>query len=88
MITDRRVRARNWDTADIAATNALFWTSEGWNGSEEMVAVSLRYCMHRPDHPRITLISREIIKTVIVALQGVQAIVVFGGPLVDYKLNS
>lgn len=40
-ITDRRIRARFWNRADLAATNALFWTPRGWDGSEAMVQHSL-----------------------------------------------
>jgi len=39
-ITNRRLRARRsqvWGPTDIAAANAIFWTSSGWNGSEDIV---------------------------------------------------
>ena len=75
MITDRRIRAKAWDRADTAATNALFWTARGWDGSEAMVMESLPYCAHLPEHARATLLSREMIKAAIVLLQGAQALV-------------
>ncbi|KAK7753812.1 hypothetical protein SLS62_004178 [Diatrype stigma] len=73
MIADRRIRARSWNRADAAAANALFWTSRGWDGSEAMVVASLPFCAHQPEHARAALISREMAKTVIVTLQGLQA---------------
>lgn len=76
MVTDRRIRARSWNQADAAATNALFWTSRGWDGSEAMIGASLPYCTHLP--ARVALFSREMAKTIIVTLQGLQA----GIPLV------
>ncbi|KAI0386323.1 hypothetical protein F5Y04DRAFT_120299 [Hypomontagnella monticulosa] len=77
-IADRRVRAKAWDKWDVAGTNALFWTSRGWDGSEEMITLSAPYCTHLPEHARITLFSGEFVKTVIVTLQGTQAIVALG----------
>ncbi|RYP02262.1 hypothetical protein DL764_005869 [Monosporascus ibericus] len=75
MITDRRIRAKSWDREDIAASNALFWTSRGWDGSEIMVTAGLPYCTRLPDHPRVTIFSQEMIKTIIVTLQGIQALI-------------
>lgn len=75
MIADRRIRARSWDRRSIAASNALFWTPRGWDGSEAMVDVCSPYCTHLPEYTHISLISREMIKTVIVTLQGLQALI-------------
>ncbi|KAI6091692.1 hypothetical protein F4821DRAFT_255003 [Hypoxylon rubiginosum] len=77
-IADRRIRAKYWDRKVFAATNALFWTSRGWDGSEEMITLSSPYCTHLPEHTRIALFSRESIKTLIVTLQGTQAVVSLG----------
>lgn len=82
-IADRRIRARCWDKKVFAATNALFWTSQGWDGSEEMVALSSPYCTHLPEHARIAVFSREFVKTSIVTLQGTQAVVALGLALGD-----
>ncbi|OTA92429.1 hypothetical protein M434DRAFT_21880 [Hypoxylon sp. CO27-5] len=71
-IADRRIRALNWDASTMAATNALFWTDNGWDGSEEMVFRSLPYCTHLPEHSRVELISWEMGKTIITTLQGIQ----------------
>ncbi|KAI1406129.1 hypothetical protein F4819DRAFT_286954 [Hypoxylon fuscum] len=78
LIADRRIRAKSWDKKDMAATNALFWTSRGWDGSEEMVNLSSPYCTHLPEHTHMTLLSREFLKTVIITLQGTQAVVALG----------
>lgn len=75
MITDRRIRARSWDRVSIAASNALFWTSRGWDGSEAMVDACSPYCTHLPEHAHISLVSREMIKTVIVTLQGLRVLI-------------
>ncbi|KAI1074733.1 hypothetical protein F5B20DRAFT_562791 [Whalleya microplaca] len=77
-ITDRRIRAKAWDKKDMAATNALFWTSRGWDGSEDMVTSASPYCTLFPEHSRINLFSREMLKTIIVTLQGTQAVVALG----------
>ncbi|GAW16149.1 hypothetical protein ANO14919_055720 [Xylariales sp. No.14919] len=71
-ITDRRIRARVWDEGSLATTNALFWTSHGWDGTEEMAASALRSCTRLPRRTRLKLLSWETAKTVIITLQGIQ----------------
>src|SRR4051794_6746777 len=73
-ITDRRLRALDWSPSDMAAANAIFWTSSGFDGSEEMAARSVRYCVRLPEKARMTLISADSIKTLIVTLQGVHVV--------------
>src|SRR3954464_218172 len=68
-ITDRRIRALDWSPADMAAANAIFWTSSGWDGSEETAAQSAQFCVRLPDKARMTLISSDSIKTLIITLQ-------------------
>jgi hypothetical protein len=60
----------------MAASNALFWTTRGWDGSEEMIQKSRLYCLKFPDKPRATIFSKSFVKTVVVTIQGVQAIIV------------
>ncbi|KAH6648441.1 hypothetical protein BKA67DRAFT_661416 [Truncatella angustata] len=72
-IADRRIRANAWDPSDMAASNALFWTAEGWDGSEAMVDTSLPQCNQLPAKSRIRIFSVEMLKTLIVTLQGAQA---------------
>ncbi|GKU04898.1 hypothetical protein FLAG1_06512 [Fusarium langsethiae] len=74
-IADRRIRAKSWDRTDLAPTNAIFWTNRGWDGSEAMIATSAAYCYRFPDNTRISVFSREMITTIIVTAQGLQAMV-------------
>jgi len=73
-ILDRRVRAKSWDALTMAASNAVFWTSEGWDGSEAMITKSDEYCLRKPAHTHIDFFSGTSAKTLIVALQGVEAL--------------
>lgn len=74
VIVDRRLRAKNWTSLSMAASNAVFWTAEGWDGSEAMIQKSREYCLRTPRRKHIDLLSGTTAKTVIVTLQGVQAI--------------
>lgn len=76
-IADRRMRAREWSEVDMAASNALFWTTRGWDGSEEMVALSVPYCTRLPDHSRVAIASWETAKTVLITLQAAQAAYIY-----------
>ncbi|KAK7982037.1 hypothetical protein PG988_004275 [Apiospora saccharicola] len=87
-IADRRIRARNWGRADIAAANAIFWTSEGWDRSEAMVDRGLPYCTHIPDHARIAVFSGEMVKTLVVTLQGTQAVFALTSSLASGTYND
>ena len=90
-LADRRLRVspppthaldddqRTWGPADLAAANAIFWTSSGWDGSEEMAVRSVLYCTSLPRTGHATLLSVDTLQTVIVTLQGVQAIYLFAG---------
>lgn len=78
-IADRRLRAHQWEAEDAAAANAVFWTGNGWDGSESMVVGALPSCTLLPEHGRVELISTEMLKTVIVTMQGVQALVTLVG---------
>ncbi|KAM5361042.1 hypothetical protein ACJZ2D_013369 [Fusarium nematophilum] len=81
MVADRRIRAEEWNKADLAATNALFWTERDWDGSEAMIKHSRQHCVQLPDDTRVALFSREMIKTLIVTIQGLQAIILLLGGL-------
>ena len=87
-IADRRIRAKAWDQNDLASTNAIFWTKRGWDGSEEMIATSAAYCYHLPENTRIALFSREMITTIIVTSQGIQATLSLMGALDTDGTNS
>lgn len=75
-IVDRRVRRKSWNAADMAASNAYFWTDDGWDGSEEMMVRSRVFCVRTPSHNQTELLSTDSFKTIIATLQGVQAITV------------
>ncbi|KAI1871379.1 uncharacterized protein JN550_004373 [Neoarthrinium moseri] len=72
-ITDRRIRSPTWTVVDVAASNAVFWTSNGWNGADSMVSASLPFATRLPEKPRVQFFSIEMGKTVITVVQGIQA---------------
>lgn len=80
-ITDRRIRAKPWSPLDMSATNALFWTSHGWDGSEEMIEASQPFCTRKPSNKHIDAISASAVTTVIVTMQGIQ-------PLYELLINK
>ncbi|GAB1214734.1 hypothetical protein ATERTT37_003903 [Aspergillus terreus] len=76
-IADRRARYhRTWDPADMAASNALFWTSDGFDGSEEMMYKSRAFCTRVPRDSRTKVFSVDTVKTLITTAQGIQALFV------------
>ena len=74
VITDRRARAKRWRSIDMAANCALFWTSNGWDGSEEMMLKSRVFCTRIPSLRRISFTSISAATTLIVTIQGVQSV--------------
>ena len=58
----------------MAANCALFWTSNGWDGSEEMMLRSRAFCTRVPSLRRISLTSVSAATTLIVTIQGVQSV--------------
>jgi hypothetical protein len=72
-VTDRRLRSKSWTPRSLAASNALFWTSKGWNGSEEMVKSSNAFFKRDSYGTHISLISASTIKTIVITIQGLQA---------------
>ncbi|KUJ16599.1 uncharacterized protein LY89DRAFT_87973 [Mollisia scopiformis] len=73
-IADRRLRAKSWNTLDLAATNAIFWDGHKWDGSEDMIQRSRDFCIRGPSHHHIDPLSMSTIVTLVVTLQGVQAL--------------
>jgi hypothetical protein len=75
-ITDRRARTKSslWTSTTMAASNTLFWTSSGWDGSEKMVGKSIGFQVRKPSGTHMGFFSFSTLKTVIVAGQGVQAL--------------
>ncbi|KAI0540437.1 hypothetical protein GGR58DRAFT_146433 [Xylaria digitata] len=76
-ILDRRLRTRMWSRFDLAATNAVFWTERGWDGSQQMITRSLPHCTYLPSHSQAEIFSDETFKSIVTALQGIQAAQLF-----------
>lgn len=88
-ITDRRVRAKSWNSVDMSASNALFWTACGWDGSEKMIERSQAFCTRAPSSKHIDAISASAATTIIVTLQGVQALYdLLGSILKGYQYSN
>ena len=73
-IAHRRMRSKRWTEADMAASNSTFWTGHAWDGSEEMMAKSRPFCTRKPHHKTVSWLSLSAFKTLIVVVQGLQAI--------------
>jgi hypothetical protein len=73
-IFDRRIRAQSWNREILASSNALFWTTNGWDGSEDMITEGRKYCIRLPPRSHAELLSKSFVNTVIATLQGVQAL--------------
>jgi hypothetical protein len=73
-ITDRRLRATNWNAHDLAASNAIFWTAKGWDGDESMVQTAAPHCLRYPESKHVELLSLSMMKTIITTLQGCSAL--------------
>lgn len=74
VIADRRLRSKDWTASDMAASNALFWTADGWDGTETMMIKSRIYCERRPRYTTVQLFSVSTGKSVIITAQGIQAV--------------
>jgi len=75
-IAYRRVRARQWDKIDMAASNAVFWHADdgGWNGSEQMMTKCRPWITKLPESTHTAICSGSAIATVAIALQGVREV--------------
>jgi hypothetical protein len=60
----------------MAASNAHFWIGNDWDSSEEIMMRSRRFCIRVPRRSHVDLISGSMVKTLIIAFQGVQALYV------------
>ncbi|KAF2463048.1 uncharacterized protein BDR25DRAFT_338027 [Lindgomyces ingoldianus] len=73
-IFDRRLRAKSWSRDDLATTNAILWTRNGWDGSDGVVSEAVTSCVQRPDRTHGRILSATTLKTLITTLQGIAAI--------------
>ncbi|KAF2641553.1 hypothetical protein P280DRAFT_450947 [Massarina eburnea CBS 473.64] len=87
-ITDRRVRAICWSRNDLAASNAIFWTAKGWDGSEEMVLAASPYCLFAPETTHSRILSIPTLETVITTLQGLSALYTLLGWLIGFTPDT
>ncbi|RYN43580.1 hypothetical protein AA0114_g10189 [Alternaria tenuissima] len=85
-IFDRRIRAKDWNREILASSNALYWTTNGWNGSEDMIKEGRNHYIRLPLRSHAELLSKSFVNTVIATLQGVQAL--YGLLLVDNFNND
>ncbi|KAG0649881.1 hypothetical protein D0Z07_4037 [Hyphodiscus hymeniophilus] len=74
IIADRRLRAKSWSANQMAASNAYFWTAQGWDGSLQMMDKSRAFVLRLPAHHRVRTFSGSALTTVIITIQGVMAI--------------
>jgi hypothetical protein len=74
VITDRRARSKKWTVYDMFGSNALFWTQNGWDGSEQMIQSSVRLLTQKKRRSHVEIMSISAFKTIIVTFQGVQAL--------------
>jgi hypothetical protein len=53
-ILDRRIRwSSSWNGTVLAASNAIFWREDHWDGSEEMIGESSHFLPHTPTATRV-----------------------------------
>lgn len=78
-IVNRRIRALDWDRADMAATNAIFWTGSRWDGSEEIMLDSRDWITKLPQDTHVNWMSGSTLATIAMTLQGLAAV---------FRLNS
>ncbi|KAH8784389.1 hypothetical protein BGZ57DRAFT_1014961 [Hyaloscypha finlandica] len=88
-ILDRRIRwSSSWNGTVLAASNAIFWREDHWDGSEEMIGESSHFLPHTPTATRVNFLSVSSLTSVIVAVQGLSAAVYvqLGGNTADLSV--
>ncbi|ORY19599.1 hypothetical protein BCR34DRAFT_582292 [Clohesyomyces aquaticus] len=81
-IVDRRIRATGWSRVNFAASNAIFWTERGWKGGEhKTIAVEVNLAFLSSTH--VKRISATMLMTIIITLQGISALYLLIGSLVN-----
>lgn len=58
----------------MAITNTVFWVDGKWDGSKQMITKCRPFLTQVPHKTRISFISKSAVETLIVTLQGAQAI--------------
>ncbi|KAH8747697.1 hypothetical protein BGZ57DRAFT_835812 [Hyaloscypha finlandica] len=73
-IADRRWRSKSWSREDLAATNALFWDGERWDGSEVIMARSRNFPSKLPNSTHVDFLSGSTLATITMTIQGAYSI--------------
>jgi hypothetical protein len=83
-IADRRCRAKDWDSGDMAACNAVFWdcATGRFDGSEEIMVKSRAWLTKVPEHNHVPLVSGSSLASVVLTLQAAQAMFLIVAALV------
>jgi len=80
-----RLRSPSWDAADLAAVNAAFWDPQTrrWDGTDRTLVLSRRYITTPPESSYVKVVSGSTLATVVLTLQGVQAVIFLVGSAVS-----
>jgi hypothetical protein len=80
-----RLRTPSWDAADLAAANAAFWDTKTrrWDGTDRTLSLSRRYLTSPPESSHVKFLSGSTLATIVLALQGVQAVFFLVGNVVS-----
>jgi hypothetical protein len=73
-VTDRRFHAKNWTRYFFAATAAVFWDGTRLDGSERTLIRMRAFATSLPASSHISFLSKPAFHTLIVIIQGVQAV--------------
>jgi hypothetical protein len=74
VIANRRARSKSWTPSDMAIANTAFWRDGRWIGSEDIIPMAKELLVLKPERTRISILSKSAAETVVVTLQGVQAV--------------
>lgn len=72
-IVDRRTRTKSWKRGHLVAANLILWTNSGWYTPDEIELTNAAN-VDTTVKSHISLFSSSSLKTVMVALQGIQAV--------------
>jgi len=74
VIADRRWRSKSWSREDLAATNALFWNGEHWDGSEVIMIRSKNFPSKLPNSTHVDFLSGSTLATITMTIQGAYSV--------------
>ncbi|KAK4160543.1 hypothetical protein QBC43DRAFT_338020 [Cladorrhinum sp. PSN259] len=74
IICDRRVRCRDWNPERMAATCTMFWDGSRWSSTERETKEHLHRLVRSPPYSRTPVLSVPMLGTMVVLLQGAQAL--------------